>query len=47
MIRLRSSNIMVGIFGVGFVGSLVIEVRCFGFYLWDMVFYSIWNVYGL
>jgi hypothetical protein len=47
MIRLCSSNIVVGIFGVGFVGSLVIRVRCFGFYLWGMAFYSIWDVYGL
>jgi hypothetical protein len=47
MIRLCSSNIVVGIFGVGFVGSLVIGVRCFGFYLCDMAFYSIWDVYGL
>jgi hypothetical protein len=45
MIRLCSSNIVVGIFGVGFVGSLVIGVRCF--YLWGMAFYSIWDVYGL
>jgi hypothetical protein len=42
-----SSIVPVGIFGVGFVESLVIEVRCFGFYLWGMVFYSIWDVYGL
>ena len=41
MIHLCSSNIVVGIFGVGFVGSLVIGVRCFGFYLWNMAFYSI------
>jgi hypothetical protein len=47
MIRMYSSNIVVRIFGVGFVGSLVIEVRYFGFYLWDMMFYSIWDVYGL
>jgi hypothetical protein len=47
MIRLCSSKIVVEIFGVDFVGSLVIGLRCFGFYLWDMVFYSIWDVYGL
>jgi hypothetical protein len=47
MIRLCSSKIVVGIFGVDFVGSLVIGVRCFGFYLWDMALYSIWDVYGL
>jgi hypothetical protein len=41
MIHLCSSNIVVGSFGVGFVGSLVIGVGCFGFYLWDMAFYSI------
>jgi hypothetical protein len=47
MSRLCSSSIVVGIFGVGFVESLVVGVRCFGFYLWDMVFYSIWDVYVL
>jgi hypothetical protein len=47
MIRLCSSNIVKEIFGVGFVGSLVIGVRDFGFYLWDMAFYSIWDVYVL
>jgi hypothetical protein len=47
MIRLCSSNIMMGIFGDGFVESLVIGVRCFGFYLWDVAFCSIWDVYVL
>jgi hypothetical protein len=49
MIHLCSSNIMVGIFVFcfGFVGSLVVGVGCFGYYLWGMVFCSIWDVYGL
>jgi hypothetical protein len=47
MNHLCSSTIVVGIFGVGFVGSLVIVVRCFDFYLWGMAFYSIWGIYVL
>ena len=47
MIRLCSSKIIEGIFFVGFVESLVVEVGCHGFYLWDMAFYTIWGVYGL
>jgi hypothetical protein len=33
MSRPCCSNIVVGIFGVDFVGSLIIGVRYFGFYL--------------
>jgi hypothetical protein len=33
MSRLCSSNIVVGIFDIGFVRSLVVVVRCFGFYV--------------
>jgi hypothetical protein len=47
MSHLCSSNIMVGIFGVGLVGSLIIRVWYFDFYLWDMALCSIWDVYGL
>jgi hypothetical protein len=47
MIHLCSSKIVVGIFGVGFVRSLVVGVRCFEFYLWGEAFYSIWDVYVL
>jgi hypothetical protein len=47
MIHLCSSKIVEGIFGIGFVGSLVVGVRYNGFYLWGMAFYSIRGVYGL
>ena len=47
MIHLCSSKIVEGIFCIGFVESLVVEVRCHGFHLWGMAFYSIWGVYGL
>jgi hypothetical protein len=47
MIHLYNSKIVVGIFGFGFVGSMVVVVRCFDFYLWGMAFYSIWGVYVL
>jgi hypothetical protein len=46
MSHLCSSNIVVGIFGLGFARDLVIGMKCFGFYLWDMSFYSIGGVYG-
>jgi hypothetical protein len=46
-IRLCSSSIVVGIFGVGFVGSLVVGVGCFDFYVLGMAFYSIEGVYVL
>jgi hypothetical protein len=38
---------VVGNFGVGFVGSLVVRVRCFDFYVLGMAFYSIEGVYVL
>jgi hypothetical protein len=44
---LYSSKIVVGIFGVGFLGSLVIGMGCFDLYLWGVMFYSIWGVYAL
>jgi hypothetical protein len=47
MICLCSNRTMVGIFGIGLVGSLVIGVGYFDFYIWGMAFYSIWDVYGL
>ena len=47
MIHLYSSKILLGIFGVGFVGSLVVGMRCFDFYIWGMVLYSIVDVYVL
>jgi hypothetical protein len=47
MSRLCSSSIVVGIFDVGFVGSLVVGVGCLGLDVWGMEFYSIWDVCGL
>jgi hypothetical protein len=32
---------VVRIFGVGFMGSVVVGMGCFDFYMWGMVFYSI------
>jgi hypothetical protein len=47
MIHLCNNNIVVEIFGFDFVRSLVVGVGCFGYYLWGMAFYSIWDIYGL
>jgi hypothetical protein len=44
---LCNNNIMVGIFYIGFVGSLVAGVECLGLYVQGLEFYSIWDVYGL